>query len=210
MEQLVSLVIQYKYLVLLPLAAVQGPIFSLAVGFLVFLGYLKFFLSLIVLVLGDAIMDTVYYYIGRFGDKTKILQRFGPRWNLLPKHFNMVERLWLEHGRKTVFLSKLSWGLSGPFLISAGFVKMPFLKFIKYAVPVACLEYIILLTLGYYLGNSYLAAESYIKFGGLAVAVLLIVFVLLFFYFSRFARKQISKLEEEENKKNEISSGNSR
>jgi len=200
MEQLVTLVIQYKYLVLLPLAAAQGPIFALVVGFIVFLGYLKFFLSFFVLVLGDAIMDTVYYYIGRFGDKTKILQRFGPRWSLLPKHFTLIEKLWFEHGRKTVFLSKLAWGLSGPFLISAGFVKMPFVRFIKYAVPVACLEYIVLLTVGFYLGNSYLAAERYIKFGGITVAILLVMFVILFFYFSKYARGQISKLEEEEEK----------
>ncbi|MDO8443534.1 MAG: hypothetical protein Q7S78_00905 [Candidatus Azambacteria bacterium] len=191
METLVLLLTKYGYFILFPLAAFEGPIISLVVGFLIYLGYLQFLPSYAVLLLGDIIPDTIYYYIGRFGSERKIMEKYGPR-------LNIIKKLWHEHGKKTMFFSKLAYTLSVPFLISAGLVKMPYRKFILYALPVTIFQYGIIMTIGYYLGSSYQLAVKYIDFAGIIIAIVFIIFIAAYTLFIKYARKQIKIMEEQE------------
>ena len=191
MEQLVLLLTKYGYFILFPLAAIEGPIVSLVVGFLIYLGYFQFLPAYALLLLGDLIPDTVYYYIGRFGNKRKIMEKYGSR-------LNLIEKLWREHGKKTMFLSKLAYSLSIPFLISAGLVKMPFRKFISYAFPVTLFQYGVIMAIGYFLGHSYQLAERYIQYAYIIVAAILIVFIIGYILVVKYARRQIKEMEQEE------------
>ncbi|MDP2638745.1 MAG: hypothetical protein Q8P06_01085 [Candidatus Azambacteria bacterium] len=191
MEQLILLLTKYGYFILFPLAAFEGPMVSLVVGFLVYLGYLQFFPAYAILLLGDIIPDTIYYYIGRFGSERKIMEKYGPR-------LNIIKKLWHEHGKKTMFLSKLAYTLSVPFLISAGLVKMPFKKFISYAFPVTLFQYGVILAIGYFFGHSYKLAEQYIQYAYMAVAGVLIIFVVSYIFIVKYARGQIKKMEQQE------------
>jgi membrane protein DedA with SNARE-associated domain len=198
MNFIYSLLVQYRYLILFPLAAIEGPIISLAVGFLIYLGFFSVVPAYILLVFGDLIPDTIYYYLGRYGNKKRILDKYIERSDRLAHNMNLLEKLWHDHGKKTMFFSKLAYGLSTPFLISAGLVKMPYKKFVSYALPVTLLQYAVLLTIGYYLGYSYASAARYVEDAGLIIAAAFVVFVGLFFAFQKYARHEIEKLEEEE------------
>ncbi len=191
MESLILLLTKYGYFILFPLAAFEGPIISLAVGFLIYLGYFKFLTAYAILLLGDLIPDTIYYYIGRFGSKRKIMEKYGSR-------LNIIEKLWLEHGKKTMFFSKLAYTLSVPFLISAGLVKMPYRKFISYAFPVTLFQYGVLIALGYFLGHSYQIAERYIQYTYVIVAAILILFIISYILITKYARKRIKEMEQKE------------
>lgn len=191
MEYLILLLTKYGYFILFPLAAIEGPIVSLIVGFLIYLGYLKFLPSYAILLLGDLIPDTVYYYIGRFGNRRKIMEKYGSR-------LNLIEKLWREHGKKTMFFSKLAYGLSGLFLISAGLVKMPFRKFISYAFPVTLFQYGVIMMIGYFLGHSYQIAERYIQYAYVIVAAILILFIISYILITKYARKRIKEMEQKE------------
>ncbi len=68
MEYLVLLLTKYGYFILFPLAAIEGPVVSLVVGFLIYLGYFQFLPAYGILILGDRIPDAIYYYIGRCGN----------------------------------------------------------------------------------------------------------------------------------------------
>lgn len=188
---MVLLLTKYGYFILFPLAAIEGPIVSLGVGFLIYLGYFQFLPAYAVLLLGDLIPDTVYYYIGRFGSKRKIIEKYG-------SHLNLIEKLWQEHGRKTMFLSKLSYGLSIPFLISAGLVKMPYKRFIFYAIPVTLFQYGVIMAIGYFLGHSYRLAERYIQYAYVIIAVILIIFIISYVLVVKYARRQIKEMEQQE------------
>lgn len=185
------LLTKYGYFILFPLAAIEGPIVSLVVGFLIYLGYLKFLPAYAILLLGDLIPDTVYYYIGRFGNRRKIMEKYGSR-------LNLIEKLWREHGKKTMFFSKLAYGLSGLFLISAGLVKMPFRKFISYAFPVTLFQYGVIMMIGYSLGHSYQIAERYIQYAYVIVATILILFIISYVLVMKYARRKIEKMEQQE------------
>lgn len=190
MEYLVLLIAKYGYFILFPLAALEGPIISLVVGFLIYLGYLKFIPAFIVLLLGDLIPDIIYYYIGRFGNRKKLIEKYGSR-------LSFLEKLWQEHGRKTMFFSKLAYGLSTPFLVSAGLVNMPLKKFISYAFPISLFQYAAIMTIGYYLGSSYQIAVKYIDSVGIIIAAVLVIFI-IYVFFVKYARRQIEKMEKEE------------
>ncbi|MDO8669698.1 MAG: hypothetical protein Q7K65_05405 [Candidatus Buchananbacteria bacterium] len=197
MDQLVLLIIQYKYLILFPIAAIEGPIVSLAIGFLIYLGYLDFLPAYFILILGDLIPDTVYYYIGRLGDKKNFLNKYGSRLSLA-SNIKILDKLWAFHPRKTMFLSKFAYGLSTPFLISAGLIKMPFRKFVSYTFPVILLQYALIMAIGYYLGQSYQIAEIYIQYTGILVAVIIVIFIVGYALFTKYARTQIIKMEQEQ------------
>jgi len=190
-DSLVLLLTKYGYFILFPLAAFEGPMVSLAVGFFVSLGYLKFLPAYVILLLGDLIPDTIYYYIGRFGSKRKIMEKYGSR-------LNLMEKLWLEHGKKTMFLSKLAYGLSTPFLISAGLVKMPLKRFVSYAFPVTVFQYAAIMAIGYYLGSSYQLAAKFIDYTGIIIAIVFVIFIAVYVFFVKYARRQIEKMEKEE------------
>ena len=69
------LLMTYRYLILFPLAAVEGPIVALLVGFLISLGYFQFFPAFGIMILGDLIPDSFYYYLGRFGNKKNLIEK---------------------------------------------------------------------------------------------------------------------------------------
>jgi len=191
MEYIVSLLTKYGYFILFPLAAFEGPVISLLAGFLVRLGYLAFLPAYGILILGDLIPDTIYYYIGRFGNKRKIMEKYGSR-------INLIEKLWQEHGKKTMFFSKLAYGLSSPFLITAGLVNMPLKRFISYTLPVTLFQYGALLIAGYYLGSSYEIAVKYIDRVEIFIAAVFVIFIVAYAFFVKYARKQIKEMEKEE------------
>ena len=186
----------YRYAVLFPLALFEGPLVSLAVGFMVSLGYFNFLLAYAILLLGDLIPDTLYYAIGRFGNKRELIERHGRSMPLLSRHFPLLEKLWHEHGRKTMFLSKLAYGLSTPLLISAGLVNLSFKKFFSYAFPITLFQYAIIMAIGYFLGYSYERAVNYITDVGLLLAVVILLGA-GYVFVRRYARRQIENIQKE-------------
>lgn len=198
-EQIVALLIQYRYFILFPLAAIEGPIVALVAGFVIRLGYLSVLPSLTIMIFGDIIPDSIYYYLGRRSNERRFVEKYGARWPIIATHFALIEKLWRDHPGKTMFLGKLAYGLSIPFLISAGLVKMSYRKFLTYAVPVTIFQYGLIMAIGYYLGQSYQLAEIYIHDVYLALAIAVLILAGLYLWASKYARKEITKIAEAEN-----------
>jgi len=200
METLIPLIIHYKYLVLFPLAAVEGPALALTCGFLIYLGYLDIMPTYLVFVLGDVLPDIIYYSIGHFSSKGKLVEKYQKRWGIIYNNLALIERLWKNHASKTMLLTKFAFGLSAPLLISAGLVGMPLRRFLSYTLPISLVNYAVILTIGYYLSHSYQSAEKYLESAGIIVAVALVLFVIGYYYFSQYARAKVIELEEKERK----------
>ena len=198
MESILPLIIQYKYLILFPLAAIEGPMLALASGFLISLGYLGIVPTYLVFVLGDVIPDVAYYWTGVLGNRFSWLTKYKNRWSIVSHNLDLIDRIWQDHPIKTMVLTKFAFGLSTPLLISAGVVKMPFRKFISLTLPISFVNYAVILTLGYYLGHSYQLAGKYLEYLGFLVFALAIVFALIYNIISRYARSKVLELEKEE------------
>lgn len=200
MEALIPLILQYRYAVLFPLACVEGPLLAIVVGFLVSLGYFNPVLALLVLIAGDVVPDATYYYMGRFGKRSTLIERWGPKVGIGPNRWMVVERLWAEHPGKTMWVTKFAYGLSTPLLIFAGLVGVPARTFFLYSIPMSLLQYSVLMTLGYFFGSSYALLSGIFNSITMLVAAVVVVgagyFAITFYIRRRFVEEE--KKEEQE------------
>ncbi len=198
MAELVLILIKYKYLILFPIAAVEGLVVSLAAGYLVYTGVLHIVPTYLILILGDFIPDTIYYCIGRLGNHADIIERYGGKFKFIKGGLDTVAHLWRTHPRKLMIFAKVTYGISIPFLLSAGICKVPYKKFITYTLPVSLFQCGVVLGLGYFLGKSYELAVGYIHYSYLIVSIIfLIIFVGYIYFIKYYSKKQFKKIEDE-------------
>lgn len=195
MNSTVQLLIEYKYFLLFPLAVIEGPLVALVAGFLVSIGYMSAIPAYIVMLFGDLIPDSIYYYIGRYGNKMNLIEKYGHKFQLISSNFPLVEKLWKTHPKKMMFFGKLAYGLSIPFLISAGLAKVAFGKFLQYAIPVTLFQYGVIMAVGYYMGYSYTSAKGYVTDAYITIAILVVLLIVGNIILSRFAKREIEELE---------------
>ena len=189
-QTIITYIGQYRYLALLVLAVLEGPIVALVAGFLVRIGTLGLLPTAGILLLGD-LPDSICYLIGRYGAK-KRNEKKNPK---LAKLQDWAEKLWHEHPTKAMFISKLAYGLSLPLLITAGMSRISYKDFIWRALVVTAFQYGVLLTVGYLLGNFYAAAAPYIKDIQIGIAVLGVLVIAGFFIMQNSVRKFVEKHE---------------
>lgn len=195
------LIIEYRYWILFPLACFEGPLIAFVVGTLVALGYFNVFFAYLLLVLGDVIPDTGYYLLGRYGEKGTLTRKYLSKMGVTEDHFDVVRNLWNAHTGKTMFFSKLAYGLSTPFLISAGLIGMKLKTFLRYALPVTFAQYAILLALGYFFGASYYETITQ-SFNGIGLIIVAVVVVAVaYYFFTKFMRSKLLTIEKKEEQK---------
>lgn len=197
MDGVIALIIQYKYLILLPLATIEGPIVSLVAGLMCSLGYLAVAPAFAIIMVGDLIPDVGYYYLGRHARNGGMSNRFGKHFSFFSHHLGFIERLWLEHGRKTMLVSKLAYGLSAPLLMSAGLTNMPLRRYLAYVFPVAVAKCGAIMALGYFLAKSYLHVAQYLRNAGLMFALLAALIIAGYILITLRARRTILAMEQE-------------
>ncbi len=199
----IGLILTYRYLILFPLAAFEGPVVAIIIGFLTAAGYFNPFLAYGILLFGDVLPDGAYYWFGFVGRNRSFIERHGTRFGLTRERFEVIERLWEKHPGKTMWTSKLAYGLSTAFLVSAGLAGMPFRNFFFYALWVTVVQYGILMTVGYFFGNSYALISS--TFTGLeAVVAAIVVAGIVYYAVTFFMRSRLLREEKEEEEAEEL------
>jgi membrane protein DedA with SNARE-associated domain len=152
---LLQLIVEYRYWILLPLSFLEGPLVAFVAGTLASAGYFNIF-ALAVFFLGrDVTVDLVCYFVGYLGGQALWVQRLLARLGVGEQELDDVRALWHTHPGKTMFLSKLSYGVAGGFMIIAGLVRMPRRTFLGYGSLIAVLHYGLLLVAGYFFGTAF-------------------------------------------------------
>ncbi|MDZ4260262.1 MAG: DedA family protein, partial [Candidatus Sungbacteria bacterium] len=124
----------------------------LLAGYLVYLGFLEFWMTVVVLAIGVMLADTVGYLFGRFaGDflYIRVFGRFKFTRQILEKGKNAFDR----YGEKVVLMSRPVAGLRFIVPILAGHFRMGFKKFVAYDAVAAVAWTFLLVTISYYLGT---------------------------------------------------------
>ena len=198
------------YIILFPLALFEGPVLALFAGFLVRFGYLEIFAAFTVMVAGDFFPDSFYYYIGRFANKKgwveKLSKKFSSKSSFILDNRDVINRLWEKHGKKMMLFSKQAYGLSTVLLISAGLSKMSYRRFLAYAFPITLAQYLVFISLGYFLGYSYDIAEPYIVYMRWVLAGVAVAFIVAYIFIQKRVRMSFMNMEQmEKTKKTENS-----
>jgi membrane protein DedA with SNARE-associated domain len=154
LESLTPVLIKYRYWILIPLSVAEGPTVAFLAGTLAALGYFNLYVAYGIFIVKDLAVDGVYYGIGRYAADTAFVTRLLTKARVTGAEMQHVRSLWNRHGWRTMFVAKLSWGLSPAFLAAAGIVAVPIAAFLRYAVVIALAQYGVLLFLGYYFGDA--------------------------------------------------------
>ncbi len=195
LQNVLTLIEQYRYLIIFPLACIEGPLLAFVTGSLVALGYFDPFILLLVLVLGDIVPDGIYYLLGRYGKKKSLVERVGPKLGITPERFELVRELWFNHTFKTMAITKYAYGLSIPLLISSGLVNLPFRRFWMSSIPLSFLQYGLLMALGYFFGSSFLLVQDTLLRVQMGIAALAVV-GLGYYFITRSVKKTFWKPSE--------------
>ncbi len=160
-------------LLLFPLAVIEGPIVTVIAGWLVRLGYLAFGWSLLVLVIADLVGDSLLYGLGRWG-----IGALSPRWRtrlgLTADRLARVSAHFDRSGGWTIVAAKLTHALGFPTLVAAGAGRMAFLPFIMFNLAGTIPKSLLLLLLGYALGEAHVAINAWIGRGSLVILLIAI------------------------------------
>ena len=202
MSQLIALILAYRYLIIFPLAILEGPLLALLLGYLVHEGLLNPYITFFLLLLGDIGPDIFWWRLGRYGNKKLLESKYFSHSPHAANNLKTLEYLWHRHTGKTMFFGKLSYGINIPIIISSGVARLPIKRFVIYSLPVGVIQVGVPLVVGYYLGNSYQLALRYAQYpalilGGLALIVIL-VYVSILKYSANAFKKQEENIRNEE------------
>lgn len=153
-DAVLPLLEHYTYLVLFPLAVVEGPVITIIAGFLVSLGILDPFISYGVVVAGDIAGDSLWYGVGRFGSPqfVALLERW---FGISQERLSAVRERMRGARVKTVLFSKLVQGIGFVGIIAAGMARIPFLPFMLTAAAVSFTQSLAFFLIGMLFGSAY-------------------------------------------------------
>lgn len=199
---LLSLVIQYKYLFLFPVVVAEGPLVTMASGFLVSIGLMDPLIALPIIIAGDVTGDLIYYSIGRFGERLAFT-----RWVIKKFRFESIKekiiRSFESHSGKLLLFGKLTHALGAVFLIGAGYSRMNIYRFAWYAILGTFIKSSILLYVGYLAGTAYKQYEQAFEYWALIITLASILVITIFVYFSHYIFDHLSGIGLENNREND-------
>jgi membrane protein DedA with SNARE-associated domain len=193
-QGILELMTQYGYAILFPVSILEGPIVATLAGFLVSLGKLDPFIVFGILLCGDIVGDTIYYFLGRVFRREKV-----PRWlsflGITEHNVHIFESYFKKHDWKIILLAKTQ-AVGSVILFTAGFARMPYRKFILLNIAGSIPKIILFEGIGFYFGEAYHQLNTY--FGYAAWISLGTAVVLLggYFLFKRYLKTHYEELQQ--------------
>jgi membrane protein DedA with SNARE-associated domain len=183
MASVLALLITYKYLILFPIIVIEGPFATIVSGFLVSLGIFNVFIAYPVIILGDLTSDSIFYFIGRFSSAS--LNKWTLYFGVTPEKLEKAKKYFLENSTKAIITSKFVHGIGVSGLMTAGALKIPYLKYARVCLLTDVLQFGVLLAIGFFFGHAYKQIAVYLNdYAKIisAVAILIVLFILLKIY----------------------------
>ncbi len=174
MASLIALLLHYRYVIILPIAILEGPIITIIGGFLVSMGALNPFIVYALVVSGDALGDAGCYIIGRWG--SPLVERHGAKIGVTKEKVEVVKEYFHSHRRKALFLSKVLHGIGFTGLIVAGTLKIPYRKFFTVCFLTTAVQSLIFLLIGILFGHAYTTIGQYLNYytaGSIIIGVMI-------------------------------------
>ena len=188
LPEVVTLLQQYQYALLFPIAVIEGPIISVIASFLVSISQMNFWIAYAVLILGDLLGDGLLYALGRWGSNS-ILPKFGPRIGITPQRMARVEEIFRKHNIKTLLFGKWSHTFGLIILTAAGATKQKFSKFLLINFIGTVPKSLFLILVGYYFGQGYQKINSYINDAVWIMGAAVVLGIGFYYLITKLAKK---------------------
>ncbi len=187
MEYLIHLLSQYKYIILFPLAIVEGPIVAVVAGFLCTNKLLNLALVYPIIILGDITGDSLCYLLGRFG-VPKFFKKIAKKFGASPEKMARVKSYFDTNPIKTISLSKITLGIGVAGIYLAGNAKIPYSKFISVCIVTSAVQYVFYLAIGLLFGSAYLQISRYLDVASAAIIITTLTAILFFIIKSKLKK----------------------
>jgi len=148
-------------------------------GYLIFTGAMSFWLAVFVAIVGQMFGSVIAYYAGKYGGRPFVLN-YGKYFFLGRKHFEHVEG-WFhkhKHSEAMLFFSRLLPVVRTVISFVVGTAKVPFRKFLLYSTLGIIPWTILLIYIGFKLGDGWQSIiETFDKFQLVVIASIIIFIV---------------------------------
>lgn len=179
---MISLLLTYKYIILVPLMIVEGPIVTLIAGFFVTLGIFNPFAVYGLAILGDITGDTIAYLIGRFGGIHLLKTRLGKFLGCTSEKLEEAKNKFQNNHKKTIVFSKIFHGFGITGLTAAGVLKINYLKYIITCISVSMVQSMIFLIVGILFGSAHQTLNKYMNYFAattITIGICAIIFLII-------------------------------
>ena len=194
LDTIINYLITYRYILIVPLTIVEGPIVMVICGFLLRTGLGQFDLRplYIALMVADLIGDIGWYCVGYFGG-LPFIKRFGRFFSVSEKTVEKVTGLFHKYHNRILFISKITMGFGFALvtLITAGIAKVSFRKYLIFNVSGQVIWTGVLLAVGYFFGNIYYTIDK--SFRDISLIALAIIVIGLIYGFGRYISKRLGE-----------------
>ena len=191
-QTIIGYIITYRYVLIVPITIIEGPIIMVLCGFLLRFGTFDLIPIYATLTISDMVGDIGWYCVGRYWG-LPFVKRFGKFFSVTEKTLAKATALFHKHHNKILFISKITMGFGFALvtLITAGIAKVPFKKYLIFNVSGQLIWTAALLGIGYGFGNIYTSINK--GFRDIALVALIIIALALVFGFGKYVNKRISE-----------------
>lgn len=187
--------ITYGYWAIFPIAVIEGPIIAIVAGFFVASGHLNGLVVVSTLVVADLIGDTLYYALGRYGGR-KAIAKWGPYVGVSEHRVLRFKKIFDRHDWKILFFGKTN-AAGSVILAAAGVAEMPFLRFMGWNTIASLPKVLFFVGVGYFIGDSYTKAETYLTYSGIISTVVAIAALIIWAIVGGYVSKRAMSNGEE-------------
>jgi membrane protein DedA with SNARE-associated domain len=184
-----NLIVAYGYLVLFPIAVIEGPIIGVIAGILVGTGQFDWFAAFLVLTVADLVGDVAYYALGRYGHGP-FMKRIATKLGLTEERMAPIEEEFKHHDTQLILIGKTQ-ALGSVILYFAGAWKMPFWRFLWWNLLGTAPKVALFEIVGYFFGSALTQTSKYLDYAGVATFVLALLLLGSYFYFKRYLSKRM-------------------
>ena len=188
-EHALGLLEHYKYLIIIPIAILEGPIITVISGFLVSVGYLNWFIAYPILVLADLVGDCLRYVVGKYCGRILWVKKMAEFFGYNEKTEKFLENHFQRHPGKTFIIAKLSHGVGSAVQIASGIANVNFWRFVWFNFLGTIPKAFILLIAGFYLGTSYMKVEGYLSVISIITISILFLLILSYILLNKYSKK---------------------
>lgn len=192
-DRILHLIITYGYLLIFLLMVVEGPITTVVSAFASALGYFDIYIVFLLALVGNLIPDLIYYALGYWG-RTSFIDKHKKIFGFRKAQIANLEKFSIDNAVKSLLVVKLLPFLAMPGLITAGAMKIPFGKYLKWVLIIIFCNSLFFLLVGYYFGSTYKTFERYFDFKLYLVAILLVILGLVIYGYKKIAARMLKTI----------------
>jgi len=151
-------------------------------GYLVSIGKINFFWTVIAGTIGGTLAQLFLYWLGLYGGRP-FLEKYGKYILIKKKHIDIAEKWFIKYGPGVIFAARFIPVVRHAISIPAGIAKMSIWRFISYTTLAIIPWSILFIYMGIQLGNNWGQIEEFSRpFVRPVIYIMLIVTVLYIFY----------------------------